>query len=66
MKTQSLGDFHNAGSDFETAKKLRVNDPNFQVDYKRISTFEYMAIESEPDVVLPFPVLLPAPGSKGL
>lgn len=59
---QSSNDYVNAGSDFETAKQLRRNDPNFQVDYRRISSFEYMVIESEPDLVMPMPVLVPAPG----
>ena len=52
-----------AGNDFETAKGMRLNDPNFAVDYKKISRFEFMEIESEPDVTEVFPPLLPVPGS---
>ncbi len=54
----------NAGSDFETAKSLRWEDPNFAIDYKRIAKYEYMALESEPDVQFTFPSLLPRPGGS--
>ena len=55
-------DFTAAGADFEQAKKLRWDDPNFSVDYKRIAKYAYMEIESEPDVAFVFPSLLPQPG----
>jgi len=61
---KALGNYVEAGSDFETAKKLRSNDPNFQIDYKRISTLEYMMIDTEPDVSSVFPTLLPAPNNS--
>jgi hypothetical protein len=59
---QALGEYTKAGDDFEMAKHLRQNDPNFSVDYKRISKCEYMILESEPDLVEVFPALLPLPG----
>lgn len=40
------------------------NDPNFAIDYKKISKFEFMIIPTEPDLVEPFPALLPVPGMK--
>ncbi len=58
--------FKKAGADFETAKKLRWDDPNFAIDYKRINQYEYMALESEPDLQYVFPSLLPRPGAAGL
>lgn len=59
---KALGDFVKAGDDFETAKHLSANNPNFAVDYKRIARYEYMEIADEPDLVEPFPSLLPVPG----
>lgn len=56
---KALGDYVKAGDDFETAKQLKPNDPNFAIDYKRISKFEYMEIATEPDIVERFPPLLP-------
>ena len=35
-------------------------------DYKRISKYEYMTLESEPDLQYVFPSLLPKPGAGGL
>jgi hypothetical protein len=57
-----LGDFTKAGDDFETAKFYKPNDPNFAIDYKRISKCEYMEIYTEPDITEPFTALLPVPG----
>ncbi len=51
-----------AGDDFETAKRLRPDDPNFAIDYKKISKYEFMIIGTEPDLIEPFPSLLPVPG----
>jgi len=53
-----------AGSDFETAKGLRWDDPNFAIDYKKIAKYEYMELDSEPDVQFVFPSLLPKPGGS--
>ena len=52
-----------AGNDFETSKGMKKDDPNFAVDYKKISNFEFMEIESEPDITEVFPPLLPVPGA---
>lgn len=57
-----MGNFVAAGDDFETAKKLRPDDPNFAIDYKKISKYEFMIIATEPDLIEPFPSLLPVPG----
>ena len=59
---KALGNFVGAGDDFETAKHISANDPNFAIDYKRIAKYEYMEIADEPDLVEPFPPLLPVPG----
>ena len=56
---QAMQKYFEAGSDFEIARNLRPDDPNFAVDYKNISKCEYMQIDSEPDLVLKFPALLP-------
>lgn len=54
--------FVEAGDDFETAKQLKIGDPNFAMDYKKINKYEYMIIATEPDLVEPFQPLLPLPG----
>lgn len=59
---QAMGNFSRAGEDFEEAKALRPLDPNFAVDYRRISGMQYMVIGSEPDLVEPLPPLLLVPG----
>eukprot|EP01038_Epipyxis_sp_PR26KG_P007639 gene7639-10398_t len=59
---KALGKYKEAGEDFETAKSLQPDDPNFSLDYRSISSYEYMIIETEPDLVEIFPVLLPVPG----
>lgn len=59
---KALNDFIHAGDDFEMAKFYSPNDPNFAIDYKRISKCEYMVISTEPDLIEPFPPLLPVPG----
>jgi hypothetical protein len=57
-----VGNFVLAGDDFEWAKQLRPDDPNFSVDYRRISACDYMVLGSEPDLTEAFPPLLPVPG----
>jgi tetratricopeptide (TPR) repeat protein len=56
---KALQRFDQAGEDFETAKHAMPDDPNFSVNYKSIARLEYMQIDSEPDIVLLFPPLLP-------
>jgi hypothetical protein len=51
-----------AGDDFETAKHRSPDDPNFAINYKAISQCAYMEVASDPDLVEPFPALLPVPG----
>lgn len=46
-----------AGADFETARRLMRGDPNFIVDYKSILHIEYVAIKSDPDLMVEFPTL---------
>jgi hypothetical protein len=59
---QALGDYVRAGDDFETAKTISPDDPNFAVSYKAITHCAYMEVGSDPDIVEPFPPLLPVPG----
>lgn len=59
---KALGDYVAAGDDFETAKKLSPDDPNFAISYKKIGRCAYMQIEDDPDLVELFPPLLPVPG----
>ena len=63
---KAIGMYPESGADFEVAKKLRWNDPNFSVDYKRIARCAYMEIESEPDLQFKFPCLLPQPSESVL
>ena len=60
---KSIGDFVQAGIDFENAKQLRPGDPNFAIDYRRIGKCEFMELSSEPDIVEPFLPLLPLAGA---
>jgi hypothetical protein len=59
-----LGNFVAAGDDFENAKNLSPDDPNFAVSYKNITHCAYMEVASDEDVIEPFPALLPVPGLK--
>lgn len=60
---KSLKDYKRAGVDFEEARTLKIQDPNFAVDYKKSHTIYYIEIETEPDLLEIFPALLPLPGS---
>ena len=60
---KALEEYVLAGDDFETSKRMKPSDPNFAIDYKKIGQFEYMEIETEPDLVEPFPPLLPLPSN---
>ena len=55
---QALSNFDLAGDDFETAKLLKVGDPNFSLEYKSLANCEYMEFTTEPDLIEPFPPLL--------
>jgi hypothetical protein len=55
---KSINDYDAAGNDFETAKRLKIKDPNFSIEYKNISNCEYMEFSEEPDLVEPFPPLV--------
>jgi hypothetical protein len=60
---KNQGKYAQAGEDFETAKKLtKDSDPNFAVDYKKIAKCSYMVIQTEPDFMEKFPLLVPIPG----
>jgi len=59
---KALGDFVKAGDDFETAKSLAPDDPNFAINYKKITQCAYMEIGTDPDMIEKFPPLLPVPG----
>eukprot|EP01041_Mallomonas_annulata_P002524 gene2524-4908_t len=58
---KALGKYEMAAVDFEHAKNIRFDDPNFAIQYRSIHDVEYMEIESDPDLVEPFPTLLPLP-----
>jgi hypothetical protein len=55
-----LGNYTAAGEDFENAKLLQPNDPNFAVDYRRIAKCEFMIIHNDPDAIELFPSLVSA------
>lgn len=50
--------FHEAANDFETAKQLKPNDPNFSIAYNKVQKIEYLGLDSEPDLMEIFPTLL--------
>lgn len=50
--------FHEAANDFETAKQLKPNDPNFSISYSKVQKIEYLGLDSEPDLMENFPTLL--------
>ena len=52
--------FDGAASDFEFAKSLHPTDPNYFVDYRKVRDVDFVEIDSEPDLIELFPVLLPA------
>jgi hypothetical protein len=45
---------------------MRYYDPNFSVDYKKVWQYEYIELESEPDVTSAIPTMLPLPKQKDL
>ena len=55
---QALSNFNLAGDDFETAKQLKLGDPNFSLEYKSLAQCEYMEFTTEPDLIEQFPPLL--------
>ena len=54
---KALGDLDQAASDFEYAKQLNPSDPNFFVSYRKVHKFEFIQIDSEPDLHEDFPIL---------
>jgi hypothetical protein len=48
-----------AANDFETAKILQHDNPNFSINYRSINHVEYIEIETEPDLIEPFAPLMP-------
>mmetsp|Transcript_15322 Transcript_15322/g.13857 ORF Transcript_15322/g.13857 Transcript_15322/m.13857 type:complete len:121 (+) Transcript_15322:1-363(+) len=59
---KALRQYRLAGNDFEIAKNIEINNPNFSIDYKNIGMIDYIEIDNEPDFIEQFPVLLPMPG----
>ena len=57
---KALQNLENAASDFEKAKSLCPTDPNFFISYKQVHIYEYVEVNSEPDLLAVFPLLLPA------
>ena len=55
---KALSRYELAGGDFEAAKRMRKEDPNFAVDYKKSHLVEYIELLSEPDIIESFPALL--------
>jgi tetratricopeptide (TPR) repeat protein len=54
---KKLGRLDESCADFEYAKRLNPNNPNFCVDYKAIVGFEFIQVNSDPDLVSVFPPL---------
>jgi hypothetical protein len=56
---QAVQRYDLAANDFETAKLLKPDNPNFSLNYRSINNVEYIEIETEPDLVQPFAPLMP-------
>ncbi len=54
---KKLGQLDESCADFEYAKRLNPNNPNFCVDYKAIVGFEFIQVNSDPDLTSIFPPL---------
>lgn len=54
---KKLGQLDESCADFEFAKRLNPNNPNFCVDYKAIEGYEFIQVNSDPDLVSIFPPL---------
>jgi tetratricopeptide (TPR) repeat protein len=59
---KAIGRFAESGDDFEIARaQTGGTDANFAIDYRKISRTAYMVLDSEPDFVERFPLLVPTP-----
>ena len=54
---KKLGQLDESCADFEYARRLNPNNPNFCVDYKAIVGFEFIQVNSDPDLTSIFPPL---------
>lgn len=51
-----------AANDFECAKILKLDDPNFSINYRKINAIAYIEIDNEPDTVEEFMPIFPSYG----
>lgn len=56
---KALQQYDLAANDFETAKLLKSDNPNFSINYRSINNVEYIEIDTEPDLIEPFAPLIP-------
>ncbi|CAE7530107.1 unnamed protein product, partial [Symbiodinium microadriaticum] len=64
QQSEALLKFDNAADDFETAKRMKTDDPNFSINYRSINHVQYIEIRTEPDTVAPFVPLVPLLANK--
>jgi hypothetical protein len=49
-----------AAEDFEFAKMLKLDDPNFSINYRKINDIAYIEIDDEPDTLEAFMPIFPS------
>ena len=57
---QALSNYQKAAADFETAKLLKLDDPNFSINYRKINDIAYIEIDNEPDTLEEFSPIFPS------
>lgn len=57
---KALGQYSAAAEDFESAKLIKCDDPNFSINYRQINDVAFIEIVGEPDTVEPFPPIFPS------
>ena len=57
---KALSSYKLAAEDFESAKMLKLNDPNFSINYRNINNVAYIEIDNEPDTIEEFMPIFPS------
>mmetsp|Transcript_7616 Transcript_7616/g.12820 ORF Transcript_7616/g.12820 Transcript_7616/m.12820 type:complete len:654 (+) Transcript_7616:383-2344(+) len=57
---KAMSNYQKAAADFETAKLLKLDDPNFSINYRKINDIAYIEIDDEPDVLEEFSPIFPS------
>ena len=57
---QAVLNYEEAANDFESAKMLKIDDPNFSINYRKINDIAYIEIDNEPDTTQDFTPIFPS------